>query len=680
MDYAKWDRWAEAPDDPVTKEEAAAKEAQLEAAKDAEFEKLNPEFCQQFKDDLKKRDAAQAKRVADAVALKNKGNKCFVAKQYEDALRWYHKALKLQPFQVPFLTNIAQAHLKLEEFEDAAEFCDRALHVDAKTVKALFRRAVARRAMKQYAAAVADLQAALVVDPDNRDLIRELKLTEVTQQEAAKERGSSDPHVLLRVSGQFDELCAAVTAGMRPGAPAADPPAVTRKSLLTIADACSNPLNRHKLVAGGTLARLQAAVAECDLPEPVLNAALATIEIVASHRDVGHVWAVAKPAAFLPALLDVVKRYTQPPAGGRGGGRAPAGDATPTGATEAVAHACSILQIVAVGEAAGVDAAGDAKVEDALAALDHPVETLLLLVASLVARSVLNAATLTSLAMQAALGALANLAQRPAFRPAFRARPPGLDGAAATGFVCRPLVDLPRLPLPPSEAWDTVCSTAVAALCNASHQQPEVLAAVRECGALPATLDILQRRPPASDLLRGRAATLLARLSQDAAALKALAEPDTYTTLTNVFVACDGRVQQLEDGLIRVLAASTQRPAHRDAFVAADGIDAAAAAGISAVIQPGGGPLPRGPALGNLFKALIVVADVSAPEALHARLLAAGLPDLVLDVIKRAPSAAVRKNAAVVLARMATYAPSRQRIKDARGMEVLLALSKSGEI
>lgn len=47
LDYSIWDRWAANPDDPVTKAEMAALEAEKERINDAEFEKNNPDFCNQ---------------------------------------------------------------------------------------------------------------------------------------------------------------------------------------------------------------------------------------------------------------------------------------------------------------------------------------------------------------------------------------------------------------------------------------------------------------------------------------------------------------------------------------------------------------------------------------------------------------------------------------------------------
>lgn len=59
-DYSAWAKWE--PRDPVTLEENAEREAQLEKARNQEFEANNSEFCSQFKEDLAKRQKSQREK------------------------------------------------------------------------------------------------------------------------------------------------------------------------------------------------------------------------------------------------------------------------------------------------------------------------------------------------------------------------------------------------------------------------------------------------------------------------------------------------------------------------------------------------------------------------------------------------------------------------------------------
>ena len=87
-----------------------------------------------------------------------------------------------------------QASLKQGQYEDAKEWCCRALFVEETCVKALFRRALAHRATGSVAAALADLRAALSVEPHNEDLARELRACDVRSLEIAVVLRCSPPY------------------------------------------------------------------------------------------------------------------------------------------------------------------------------------------------------------------------------------------------------------------------------------------------------------------------------------------------------------------------------------------------------------------------------------------------------------------------------------------------------
>ena len=72
-----------------------------------------------------------------------------------------------------------QAHLRRNAYEDAVEYCNRALFIDAKNVKALFRRALAHKACARFSDALTDLAAAAVIEPANEDITKERRLCEV---------------------------------------------------------------------------------------------------------------------------------------------------------------------------------------------------------------------------------------------------------------------------------------------------------------------------------------------------------------------------------------------------------------------------------------------------------------------------------------------------------------------
>lgn len=123
------------PDDPVTAAERKAQEELQEKANNEEFEKNNPEFVTQFKKDMEERKKNNAKKAKDAEALKARGNKLFQDGHLDQAERRYHEALKKTPFNIPILTNLAAVHTKLKQWDDAEDFCQRALAIDEHNVK-----------------------------------------------------------------------------------------------------------------------------------------------------------------------------------------------------------------------------------------------------------------------------------------------------------------------------------------------------------------------------------------------------------------------------------------------------------------------------------------------------------------------------------------------------------------
>ncbi|DAZ94163.1 TPA: hypothetical protein N0F65_008255 [Lagenidium giganteum] len=167
-DYSVWEKWE--PNDPVTAAERAEREAQLEKLRNEEFEKNNPEFCNQFKEDQAKRQESQLSKRTAAEKLKENGNKLYKKKQYETAIKTYMQALEKAPFNEAVLTNIAQSYLRLTKLEDSIEFSSRALFVNPKHVKALSRRAQALYEKNEWELASRDIKQALAIEPGNNDL------------------------------------------------------------------------------------------------------------------------------------------------------------------------------------------------------------------------------------------------------------------------------------------------------------------------------------------------------------------------------------------------------------------------------------------------------------------------------------------------------------------------------
>eukprot|EP00516_Mucochytrium_quahogii_P003788 CAMPEP_0203751070 /NCGR_PEP_ID=MMETSP0098-20131031/5202_1 /ASSEMBLY_ACC=CAM_ASM_000208 /TAXON_ID=96639 /ORGANISM=" , Strain NY0313808BC1" /LENGTH=853 /DNA_ID=CAMNT_0050640633 /DNA_START=320 /DNA_END=2878 /DNA_ORIENTATION=- len=104
---------------------------------------------------------------------KEKGNECFKACEYEDALECYTKSIELLPSDVcdpkPF-ANRAMACLKLELWQRAEEDCTRAIELDPTFTKSYARRGMARHRRGKYLDAIDDFEEALHLEPKNTKL------------------------------------------------------------------------------------------------------------------------------------------------------------------------------------------------------------------------------------------------------------------------------------------------------------------------------------------------------------------------------------------------------------------------------------------------------------------------------------------------------------------------------
>ncbi len=256
-----------------------------------------------------------------------------------------------------------------------------------------------------------------------------------------------------------------------------------------------------------------------------------------------------------------------------------------------------------------------------------------------------------------------------------------------------PLLDLQRLPVPPSAAWDTVRASALGALSNACVGQESAPEALAKAGAAAVLLGMLDEG--AGDMpfeVRSRAALLLGRLSGLPSTAAALCDPAVVARVTawlaEALQAGKGgdAAAQYQDGLVRILAAAASAtPAATTALHAAGGA-ATLSAFIAAALpslRPSAGLRSRAPAVGNACKALIGLADASPEDAAAGlpprpdALLAAGACEVLVEALKCAgdDNVPVRKNAAVALARLARHPAAHARIRDLRGMEILVQVS-----
>lgn len=146
-----------------------------------------------------------AQRLEAAGKRKEEGNALFKEQKFREAAAKYEKAVgyfeysfglkddekeEVNALKLPCLLNMAMCQLKTEDFADAKLNCSKALDVDTKNVKALFRRAKAQAALGDYDLAKTDIREAVKYAPNNKELRAEFaRIKQLEAQHQAKEKG-----------------------------------------------------------------------------------------------------------------------------------------------------------------------------------------------------------------------------------------------------------------------------------------------------------------------------------------------------------------------------------------------------------------------------------------------------------------------------------------------------------
>ncbi|XP_076055437.1 STIP1 homology and U-box containing protein 1 isoform X2 [Oratosquilla oratoria] len=103
------------------------------------------------------------------VELKNKGNKFFASRKYEEAIKCYSEAITKKQNIAVYYTNRALCHLKLKRWESVCQDCRQALELDSSLVKAHFFLGQALLEMDNFDESIKHLQRA-------QDLAKEQKV------------------------------------------------------------------------------------------------------------------------------------------------------------------------------------------------------------------------------------------------------------------------------------------------------------------------------------------------------------------------------------------------------------------------------------------------------------------------------------------------------------------------
>jgi len=114
--------------------------------------------------------------------MKKQGNSFFTSLEFEKAIEWYTKCLRMNPedigMKVVLYSNRAQWYLNLKNYVDANRDALSALRLDSAHVKSLFRYGTALYYLKKYKQAKLEFSNLLRVDPHNKNGQQYLRHTE----------------------------------------------------------------------------------------------------------------------------------------------------------------------------------------------------------------------------------------------------------------------------------------------------------------------------------------------------------------------------------------------------------------------------------------------------------------------------------------------------------------------
>ncbi|KAI0704396.1 hypothetical protein C8T65DRAFT_653864, partial [Cerioporus squamosus] len=120
-------------------------------------------------------EKVRQEKTAKADKLKEEGNEFFKQEKWGKAAEKYREAALLAGPQPVYVSNLAAALLKLQEWEAAESAATRALMHDPNHIKSLFRRALASKARQRYTSAQSDLYHLLSIDKANEPARKELQ-------------------------------------------------------------------------------------------------------------------------------------------------------------------------------------------------------------------------------------------------------------------------------------------------------------------------------------------------------------------------------------------------------------------------------------------------------------------------------------------------------------------------
>lgn len=126
-----------------------------------------------------------AERMEQAKLFKEKGTSYFKESKFNLALKMYEKSLGFlsscdtqdsKQFKLTVYLNKALSHQKLNDHDETKDACNKALEIDPKNVKALYRRGQSRLSLGDFENALTDFTAVREIEPENKAALNQVTI------------------------------------------------------------------------------------------------------------------------------------------------------------------------------------------------------------------------------------------------------------------------------------------------------------------------------------------------------------------------------------------------------------------------------------------------------------------------------------------------------------------------
>ena len=114
-------------------------------------------------------------RKQEANNEKIKGNELMKTKEYDEAIKHYTKAIRLDEFEPTIYANRALAYIKNTEYGKGLEDCNRAIDLKNDYIKAYYRRGICYMGIKKFKEGMYDFLYVLNDNPSNTDILNKIE-------------------------------------------------------------------------------------------------------------------------------------------------------------------------------------------------------------------------------------------------------------------------------------------------------------------------------------------------------------------------------------------------------------------------------------------------------------------------------------------------------------------------